>query len=294
MDGVVLAPVIVGFATGVTIQNVIFKDLAGNHAIQITGCTDTQVKNCMFAGYKMGNSFTREVIQVEPTAPGACGSNVDTTPIKFSDTSGAIDYYKRSKNITISDCYFGKSDTLGGPLMAIGHHSYKGAAGANVVGMYIKNNVFDECFYAAIRFTSISKLEITGNTFIASPISNWSTADVADMSSIPTKGKPALIQFYHYSNIRDIGIQISVIRDNTFILNGAVDRRIIYYESATLYNEKLTVQNNDITFSGDVVDYTDYYICLGDVKTVDYTEGKVLLGDNTFTDGVLRTIPSSS
>lgn len=149
---------IFGAAEGVTLENIILKDISNDHAIQITGCTDVTIRNCMFAGYSWGGTFTREVLQVEVSAIGATG-DPETAPLTFKN--GEF-YY--SENVEISHCYFGRSDEQGSPLMAIGHHSQAGKA--TVTGFRIKDNIFNEVRYAAIRYTNIVDTEISGNTFI--------------------------------------------------------------------------------------------------------------------------------
>ena len=151
--------IIFGKADGVLMENVILKDVKNNHAVQLTGCTNTTLRNCMFAGYTWGGTFTREVVQVEPSHPGATGT-AETAPLTFQN--GEF-YY--CENIEISHCYFGKSDKCGAPLMAIGHHSQGGTA--NVTGFRITDCVFDEMMYAGIRYANLVDTEISGNTFIS-------------------------------------------------------------------------------------------------------------------------------
>lgn len=149
--------IIFGCADGVLLENIIFKDIKNNHTIQYTGCTNSAIRNCMFAGYTWGGTFTREVVQIEVSAPGATGAAA-TAPLTFSEGE-----YNYSENIEISHCYFGKSDRCGVPLMAIGHHSQSG--GATVTGFRITDNVFDGMMYAAIRYNGIVDTEISGNIF---------------------------------------------------------------------------------------------------------------------------------
>ena len=57
-------------------ENVVVKDLSNTHALQIGGCENVVVTNCLFAGYVFGGTetcLTRETIQVEPTSPWALG-----------------------------------------------------------------------------------------------------------------------------------------------------------------------------------------------------------------------------
>lgn len=306
-----------GCAKNVRVENVIFKDIKGNHTIQITGSTDTVINNCMFAGYLCGDVFTREIIQVEPSTPGATGG-----PLTF----GAGEY-NLPENITISDCYFGKSDEAGAPLIAIGHHSQVG--GANVTGFKIINNVFDECLYAAIRYSNIVDVEITGNTFI-------STSKYMNATQFKEAKTPAFILFYHYTNAatytaEENGLKVTraaaneqagfhniKIENNKFNIDKGSDKRIMYYEKngttpgATFVNAKMQfeykgtvydfagyrINNNyasDISFSNNEINitgqptYKDFYINFGSIYGLEFKGNKVNLAKgvsfNTNTNG---------
>lgn len=294
---------IFGTAENVNVENVIFKDIQGNHTIQITGSTDTVINNCMFAGYLCGDVFTREIIQVEPSTPGATGGPL---------TYGAGEY-NLPENITISNCYFGKSDEAGPPLIAIGHHSQVG--GANVTGFKIVDNVFDECLYAAIRYSNIVDVEITGNTFI-------STSKYMNATQFSEAKTPAFILFYHYTNAAtyktdDTGVTVTrataneqagfhniKIENNTFNIDKGSDKRVMFYEKkgttpgatyvkATMqdtYNGPVyefagyRVNNNyasDISFSNNTINitgqpaYKDYYINFGSIYGLKFENNKV-------------------
>lgn len=294
-----------GCAKNVKVENVIFKDIKGNHTIQITGSTDTVINNCMFAGYLCGDAFTREIIQVEPSTPGASGG-----PITF----GAGEY-NLPENITVSNCYFGKSDEAGAPLIAIGHHSQVG--GANVTGFKIVDNVFDECLYAAIRYSNIVDVEITGNTFN-------STAKYMNATQFKEAKTPAFILFYHYTNAATYneekgGVKVTraaaneqagfhniKIENNTFNIDKGSDKRIMYYQKAGTtpgatyveavmqyeyngpiyefkgyrvnrnYASDISFSNNEINFTGQPT-YKDFYMSFGSIYGLKFTGNKVNL-----------------
>lgn len=216
---------IFGCAENVKLENVIFKDIKNNHVIQITGTSDMTVNNCIFAGFVCGETFTREVIQVEPSTPGATGG-----PLTFGEGE-----FNCPNNITISNCYFGDSDEAGAPLIAIGHHSRVGEA--NVTNFKIINNIFDECLHAAIRYNNLVNTEITGNTFI-------STSEYKNASQYDQAKDPSLIQLYHQSgntsyktedgktviraaSIEQAGLHGIKIENNTFILGASSDKKIL-------------------------------------------------------------------
>lgn len=299
---------IFGCADNVRVENVIFKDIKGNHTIQFTGCTNSVIENCMFAGYECGDTFTREVIQLEPSTPGATGG-----PLTFADGE-----YNCPKNITINNCYFGKSDEAGAPLMAIGHHSQVGEA--NVTGLKITNNVFDEVLYAAIRYNNLVDVEITGNTFI-------STSKYMNATQFSQATTPAFIILYLHSGSSTYtasnGLKVTEalaseqaghhnikIENNTFNIGAGSDKRVIYYapqsylpgvsfvsctrqdkyDSPTYsfagysvnrnYLENLSFSNNTVTFEGQP-QYKTYYIRLSNVFGLKMEGNKINLNNGT-------------
>jgi len=285
---------IFGMAKNVTIENVIFKDIQNEHVIQLTGSTDSVVKNCIFAGFLCGANFTREVIQVEPSTSAATGN---PGPVTFG-----VGEFALPKNITITDCYFGKSDEAGAPLIAIGHHSQVG--GANVTGFKITNNIFDECLYAAIRYNNLVDVEITGNLF-------RSTSAYKNPTQYSEAVDPAFIHFYHYNKAstytadnrtvtraaaeEQAGLHKIRIENNTFEIAQGSDKRILshvtnntyapgaayvnHYRQDTYQGEIYTLAGyretrnyaSDISFSNNVIRFTgkpaysDWYLRFGKV-----------------------------
>lgn len=217
-----------GLSKGITVENMIFKDIKNNHVIQVTGCEDVVIRNCIFAGFEWGGTFTRETIQIEQSHPGAHSGDHANAPVRFE--TGEI---YGCKNIEIDSCYFGPSDELPGAHIAIGHHGTAHEAIAD--GFKITNNVFDRSTYAAIRFASLANVEITGNTFIAT----------ADSNKFCDETDPAFIILYPntstltYANIVDgrtvtycrsdeqPGMHNVNISNNTFSVEKGSDKKII-------------------------------------------------------------------
>ena len=308
---------IFGNAKNISIENVIFKDIKNNHIIQLTGCTNATVKNCMFAGFVCGSAFTREVVQVEPSTPGATGTAA-TAPITFGEGEFFL-----PENVTITECYFGKSDEAGPPLMAIGHHSQVG--GANVTNFKITNNLFDECLYAAIRYNNLVNVEITGNTF-------RSTAAYKNATQYTETVDPAFIHFYHhngrtsYTNqngstvIRasaeeQAGLHNIRIENNTFEIAQGSDKRIMRYTGlgmkpgavyltgyrqdsylgtsyslsgyrpVTNYASDISFSNNTVRFTGKPT-YSDWYLNLDPIYGLTTTGNKIEMASGvSFTGG---------
>lgn len=272
--------IIFGRADGVLMENVILKDIKNNHAVQLTGCTNTSLRNCMFAGYTWGGTFTREVIQVEASHPGATGSAA-TAPLTFH----AGEYYY-CENIEITHCYFGKSDECGAPLMAIGHHGHQGPA--TVTGFRITDNVFDEMLYAGIRYANIVDTEISGNTFI-------STAAYLNIKDNQAK-TPACIIIYspgsattYTSEVNGKSINHSAVAEqsgthnlritgNTFRIGADADKRIIHV-TGTGYIPGLIFQTG---LQRQAFYNTEAYPLNGYVSSVNFVED-VVFAENTIT-----------
>lgn len=172
-------------AENVLLENVIMKDCPNNHAIQITGSRNVTIRNCMFAGYNYTtNNTTAEVVQIEPTTPGAIGSS---NPASVFDKGE----YNFSANVEISGCYFGRSDEYDAPTFAIGHHSQVNDSA--VTGCRITGNVFDNCRCSAIRYIAYSDVLISGNRFV-------SDRD----NSVSADALPSMI--YFYVNNKDVSV----------------------------------------------------------------------------------------
>lgn len=212
--------VLFGLSENIVVENAIFKDIKNNHVFQITGCNNVSIRNCIFAGFEWGGTFTRETIQIEQSHPGSHGSNPDTTPQRFE--KGEI---YGSMNVTIDSCYFGPSDELPGAHIAIGHHGTAHEAVCD--NLQITNNIFEDCTYAAIRFASIVNVEITGNKFINAKNTN-KFCDNAD---------PALIIIYPNTS--------NVTYEN--IINGQKVYKAVAQEQAGSHN--LNISNNEFTLA---------------------------------------------
>lgn len=210
--------VLFGLSENIVVENAVFKDIKNNHVFQITGCSNVTIRNCIFAGFEWGGTFTRETIQIEQSHPGAHSSNYANAPQRFEN--GEI---YGSKNVTIDSCYFGPSDELPGAHIAIGHHGT--AHEAVCEGLVITNNTFENCTYAAIRFASIVNVDITGNTFIAE----------AGANKLCDESDPAFIIIYPNTS--------NVTYEN--IINGQKVYKALAAEQAGSHN--LNISNNEFS-----------------------------------------------
>lgn len=319
--------ILLGLSRGVTIENMVFKDIKNSHLMQITGCEDVVIRNCIIAGFEWGGTFTRETIQIEQSHPGAHNSDYENAPVRFEQ--GEI---FGCKNITIDSCYFGPSDELAGHHIAIGHHGTSHEA--VVDNLRITNCVFDRPTYAAIRFANVTNVEISGNKFIAS----------ADSQKDCKERDPAFIILYPntstlvYNNIVN-GKQVTYglsyelsgthnvnISDNDFYVEKGSDKRIltvtgtglspgIRFEKNILRQKtydsqpysvtgyfKSTNFFGNISFSGNTVTYegqptvSDYIFRLSRVFGYTFENNDITLSECTFgssTDGVAGLVVKS-
>ncbi len=163
------------FACGrnIRFENAVVKDIPNNHALQIDGCENVVVTNCLFAGYVFKGAYTcltRETIQVEPTSPGALG-NPETSPI-----SCAKEISIPNRNVSVTGCWFGPSERLGPHLVALGHHGR--ARSCN--GLVFAGNVVVNPLYCGVRLANVSDARVENNTFI----STNATKRLADDSAV--------------------------------------------------------------------------------------------------------------
>jgi len=185
------------------------------------------IRNCMFVGYNFCGNLYSETIQIEQSHSGAIGWQMFTT------SNVSYGEYRFCKNVTIDGCYFGKSDKYGAPLIPIGHHGQGYKSG--VTGCYIKNCVFDNPLYMALRPEAYSELVIENNTFISTEprVIDKADAMITYVLSKPTDRGIALDNEGHYLNATyevpyaAEGSLGSVIRNNKFIIKGERIPRVV-------------------------------------------------------------------
>ena len=219
-------------AENILIENVIFKDAYNNHTLQIAGVKNMTIKDCMFAGFmcrpkNKGSantiSLTTETIQIEYTHKGAFGAGDET---HFAEG----EFYYCS-DIKITGCYFGDSDTSGYQLTGLGQHGYNGSA--NVTGLEVTGNVFDNPYYTAMRFPNYCDVKIENNKFISS-VKSYPMGALIDMYSEQgdksyngklEDGSSASI-LTAYKDGHD-GIHNVLISNNEFEISGKSNKRLI-------------------------------------------------------------------
>ena len=154
-------------AKNIVIKNAVFKDIVSCHAIDVNTIDGLIVDNCRFLGYVNGTTdLSRdysEAIQI------SCVYTSDDVAGKADGTP--------SKNIKISNCYFGNSGTEGYATWksglyikaepwctGVGEHSCSYDKYVN--NIKITNNTFEGMTYAGVRPFKFKNTLINGNTFI--------------------------------------------------------------------------------------------------------------------------------
>ena len=128
------------------IRNVTFRDVISFHAIDLNGMKDVIIENCRFEGFtNAGGREYSEAIQIASMTNFITFGTHDDSPCA---------------NITIRNCYFGPSDTMGPWGTGIGNHgAVYDKFQQNII---IENCYFDGCAYAGIRTYLFNDVAIQG------------------------------------------------------------------------------------------------------------------------------------
>lgn len=135
-------------AKNIYFGQVTFKD-ALCHAIELNACSDVTITNCNFLGCNLQKTdyAYREQIQIDHAGAGSFFLS------SSSKTSACYDKTPCA-NITISNCFFGKSEYRDYPYACIGNHTqmYQGVQHSNI---NIINNEF-HCKHSSLEQPCLS------------------------------------------------------------------------------------------------------------------------------------------
>lgn len=144
------ATFVFGHAKNITIKDCVILNGVKTHTIELAGIDGCNIDNVKFKGYVPNtNSEYVEAIQIEMCTNGfTYFGKQDFTP---------------SKNITIQNCLFDKSDEYGYYFVSAGNH----AAINNVFieNITFKNNIVNNCSYGGFRAYNFKNVKVIGNTF---------------------------------------------------------------------------------------------------------------------------------
>ena len=143
----------IGHGKYISIRDLTIKNVPGSHAIEINSSRNVTVSNCKFLGFKDpgGREFS-EAIQIDLAREEG-----------VFPPFGAYDYTPCEK-ITITKCYFGKSETEGPWGRAIGSHS--ATIGRWHEDIIITDNMMEDISLQAIRSYSWKRVVVANNSFI--------------------------------------------------------------------------------------------------------------------------------
>ena len=132
-----------GHAKNIIIEKCHFKDSHTWHMIELNGCLNSIIKECVFENYgRLGTNVT-EVIQLDFMGD----ASLYPWASKYDNTA--------CNGITIEKCYF---NNVGGAC--IGHHSFKD--GVLLRNVSILNNTFNNC-HICVKLNDFNTLIIEGN-----------------------------------------------------------------------------------------------------------------------------------
>ncbi len=276
-------------ADSILFENSIVKDISNNHAIQIDGCSNVTINNIMFAGYTHGDALTRETIQIEPTTPGAISGDHANSPVKCDPGNF---YY--NKDISITNCYFGKSDISGPHQTPLGHHSSADEATCN--GLVFSGNVLDNPYMYGLHLTNFINVSIENNLFISTKKGIKYANDVAlinlySRTNTVTYNDKNGVKITSSHKNEQVGNQNITIRNNRFVLGGNTNLRVLYIEGSDLKLGATTTSNilRVDTWGGTPYNYSGYIRSTNATENIDFSNNTVeLTGKTSYTNYLFR------
>lgn len=229
-------------AENVKVHEVTFKDCCvGTHVIDLGGCKDVEIKNCIFDGFLISNSDNkyREMIQTD-----------------YADASG-MPYWEGTPSydglptvfVTVDNCEFYKGDGTFYPS-AVGTHSRSNDY--FIENINIRNCHFEGTSYSSIRFVCARNIIIENNDFFVN-------AGVGIRLQTYIMTKPI-------NNVK--------ILNNRFVLTNnystAIQMTGNKQDSNVYYGEKIDIIGNTCTgdYNGSTITYDTYFVTLGDIKNI--------------------------
>ncbi|MEH6868955.1 right-handed parallel beta-helix repeat-containing protein [Bacillus safensis] len=142
-----------GHADGVLIRDITILDVCGGHAFDCAGNQNVVIENVKFKGYAdyVGDRWFSAAIQVDL--------------MRDSSNFGAFGSYDHTptRNITVRNCFFGKSTKLGGWARAIDSHT--STDGYLYSGITFQGNTVEDTAEWAVSGNKWQDVHITGNYF---------------------------------------------------------------------------------------------------------------------------------
>ena len=147
-----------GHCENVIVRDAVIKDTVNNHGMEINSSKNFLVDNCKFIGFR--NTSDREYAEA---------INIDKATLSGFPAFGAYDN-TACKNVTVQNCYFGKSETAGMTSWGrgIGTHGSDQAPGSKHSKINITNNLFEGTIQWAVYVTHWDDSSVIENKIIDS------------------------------------------------------------------------------------------------------------------------------
>ena len=228
-----------GFAlmhnTNIEFNNITFDNITG-HAIQIGGCKNIKILNCVFKGTIIDDEHgnTHELIQLERSTYGGQPYQ-DESNVTYDNTTNF--------NIEINNCLFDVgNEVTTRNYVCIGHHSFDDSYPIVNTNIQIKNCTFKDSVYGNISGGNFYNIQIENNSF------------------------EQLSERAEHIHIRLRAFNYYVYIKNNVISGG----RIAIYNVNVKQNEFWYIENNEIVLTGGVQG-----IGINDVDTCYITNNKI-------------------
>lgn len=146
----------IGHATDITIRDLEIRDVPGYHAIELNSTNHGLISNCQFRGY------------IDPDGTRTFSEAVQLDLAKSSSVFGGFGPYDHTetKDVTVTACHFGNSDTAGTVAWPRGIGSHSATIGKWHRRIRISDNAFEGMAQYAISAYNWEDVTVTGNTFI--------------------------------------------------------------------------------------------------------------------------------
>lgn len=158
-NGYIGIPIALMHNLNISFNNIEFLKTLKTHAIQLGGCKNISITNCIFNGIVL-NDVTgniTEMIQLE-TCTAAGQPFIPSTSPMFNNLGNF--------NIKIENCIFNSGDGVNSKFyVGIGHHGRNTDNLYSQENIYIRNNKFYNATYSAISIYGLNKCEISNNYF---------------------------------------------------------------------------------------------------------------------------------
>lgn len=233
-----------GHADGITVRNVIIKDVPMLHAIEFNACKNVLVENCRFLGYRWdgtGGFAFEEAIQIDLAKSGAFN-------IAPYDLTGCQD-------VRIVNNYFGASGTAGTQAWPCAFGSHLSVIGRPHKRILFQGNTVEGATFMGVRGYNWDNVQINANKFITCEsavklcnVNTTETANSVDDNGNVTTAAQHLYNFQVTNNLmKNLGgttVDGTNAGHGVYIIGYGTDRRL---KGVTVSGNQLDTQTVKVT-----------------------------------------------